>query len=64
MDYQTEWRFPFGKYQGRTIAECPRWYLDGLRDREWFRSKHPEALLAIDRELATRTRSHYEPPEI
>ena len=64
MDYATTWRFPFGKHMGRTIAEVPSDYLDWIRDLDWFPVKHPDAARAIDQELATRKRSHYEPPEI
>ena len=64
MDLQTEWKFPFGKYHGRTIAEVPSSYLDWIRDQDGFRARHPKAAQAVDQELATRKRSHYEPPEI
>lgn len=60
-----DWKFPFGKYRRKTLAEIPSSYLDWLLGAEWFIKKEENEgwLNAIGEELATRRRSGYEPPE-
>jgi uncharacterized protein (DUF3820 family) len=58
-DYDVNWKWPFGKYRGKAIADTPDSYLDWVIGEEWFfrQPRNKDLIEVIVKELQLRKRS-------